>query len=25
MNRNHYLNDWMFGFVVVVDASGTVP
>jgi plastocyanin len=25
MNRNHYLNDWMFGFVDVVDASGTRP
>jgi hypothetical protein len=22
MNRGHYLNDWMFGFVDVVDASG---
>ena len=22
MNRGHYLNDWMFGFVNVVDASG---
>ena len=25
MNRNHYLNDWMFGFVDVVDASGKNP
>jgi hypothetical protein len=25
MNRNHYLNDWMFGFVDVVDASGKEP
>jgi len=25
MNRNHYLNDWMFGFIDVVDAGGTNP
>jgi hypothetical protein len=25
MNRSHYLNDWMFGFVDVIDSSGIAP